>query len=35
MRRPSGDELWLALGYTVWALLIWALWAIVAKMARS
>jgi hypothetical protein len=32
MRRPTPEEWWLALGYTVWFCLIWSLWQIITRV---
>jgi hypothetical protein len=34
VRRPSVEDVWLALGYAVWFGLIYGIWQIVARMTR-
>lgn len=31
MRRPTGDDLWLVVGYAVWFALIYSIWQIVTR----
>lgn len=34
MRRPTGDDGWLLVGYAVWFCLIYGIWLIVSRLLR-